>query len=53
MLLYKYCGPSGVAILQNDSIWLTVPRAFNDPFDVNPHVEAIVGTTIPSDRRPG
>lgn len=39
MLLYKYAGPSGIAILKNRSIWLTDPRSFNDPFDVNPHFD--------------
>jgi hypothetical protein len=33
MLLYKYCGPAGVAILRDRSIWFTDPRQFDDPFE--------------------
>ena len=38
MLLYKYCGPGGIAILEHGSIFLTRPRGFNDPFDVSPYI---------------
>lgn len=38
MLLYKYSGPGGRAILEHGSIFLTRPRAFNDPFDLNPYI---------------
>src|SRR4029453_9849195 len=33
MLLYKYCGPEGVAILRERSIWLTDPASYDDPFE--------------------
>ena len=33
MLLYKYAGPEGVAILQDRSIWLTDPASYDDPFE--------------------
>ena len=33
MFLYKYCGPEGVAILRERSIWLTDPASYNDPFE--------------------
>ncbi len=33
MLLYKYCGPDGAAILRDRAIWLTDPQAFPDPFE--------------------
>ena len=33
MLLYKYCGPDGVAILRERSIWLTDPAGYGDPFE--------------------
>ena len=38
MLLYKYCGPGGIAILETGSILLTRPTTFNDPFDVKPYI---------------
>ena len=38
MLLYKYCGPGGIAILESGSILLTRPATFNDPFDVKPYI---------------
>jgi hypothetical protein len=38
MLIYKYSGPGGLAILEHGSIFLTRPTAFNDPFDVNPNI---------------
>jgi hypothetical protein len=33
MLLYKYAGPEGVAILRERSIWLTDPGSYDDPFE--------------------
>ena len=36
MVLYKYSGPAGVAILRDRSIWLTEPRGFADPFEQRP-----------------
>jgi hypothetical protein len=39
MLLYKYCDQAGIGILRSRTIWLSRPRAFNDPFDVNPHID--------------
>jgi hypothetical protein len=33
MLLYKYCGPDGIAILRERSIWLTDPASYGDPFE--------------------
>jgi hypothetical protein len=38
MLLYKYCSPRGLAILETGSIHLTRPSTFNDPFDVKPYI---------------
>jgi hypothetical protein len=38
MLLYKYCDAGGIEILRSRTIRLSRPRAFNDPFDVNPHI---------------
>jgi hypothetical protein len=38
VLLYKYCGPGGLAVFESCSIFLTRPTAFNDPFDVNPYI---------------
>jgi hypothetical protein len=38
MLLYKYSGPRSYVILEYGSIFLTRPRAFNDPFDLNPYL---------------
>ena len=32
-LLYKYCNPAGTAILKNNSIKVTPPKEFNDPFE--------------------
>jgi len=38
MLLYKYSGQKSTAIFEHGSILLTRPRAFNDPFDLNPYI---------------
>lgn len=40
MLLYKYAGPEGVAILRDRSIWLTDPGSYGDPFE--PESDALV-----------
>jgi hypothetical protein len=37
MLLYKYCRPGGVEALRSGRIFLSRPRAFNDPFELSPH----------------
>jgi hypothetical protein len=33
MILYKYAGPEGVAILRDRSIWLADPASYADPFE--------------------
>jgi hypothetical protein len=38
MLLYKYCRQGGVAALRSGKIFLSRPRAFNDPFEMSPHI---------------
>lgn len=40
--VYKYCNAGGLDILKTRKIFLTRPRAFNDPFDLKPHY----GTTL-------
>jgi hypothetical protein len=41
MILYKYCDPKGVDILESLRIKVTPPIEFNDPFELTPQV---VGT---------
>jgi hypothetical protein len=41
MILYKYCAPERIDILDSGWIMLTRPRAFNDPFELNPHITTI------------
>jgi hypothetical protein len=38
MILYKYCRPERVDVLRSGMIMLSRPRAFNDPFELNPHI---------------
>ena len=40
-ILYKYLAPERVDILSTGLIMLTKPRAFNDPFEMNPHFDAM------------
>lgn len=42
MKLYKYLHPDRLDILREGMIRFTQPSAFNDPFEMNPHIEAIV-----------
>jgi hypothetical protein len=44
--VYKYCDPSGVTILTSRMIYLTRPRAFNDPFDLKPHYATTMYVTV-------
>ena len=41
MILYKYCGPERVDVLDSGMIGLTRPRSFNDPFEFSPDVAGI------------
>lgn len=38
MLLYKYCRPDRIDVLQSGRICLSRPRVFNDPFELHPHI---------------
>lgn len=40
--LYKYIQPDRIDILRDGMIRFTQPAVFNDPFEMNPHIEAIV-----------
>lgn len=46
MRLYKYCDAGGIEILRSNSIKVSSPSEFNDPFDCNP----IPDTTTPASR---
>jgi hypothetical protein len=41
VILYKYCGPQRIDILESGRIMLTRARGFNDPFELNPHITGI------------
>jgi hypothetical protein len=41
VILYKYCGPQRIDILESGRIMLTRARGFNDPFELNPHIAGI------------
>ena len=41
MILYKYCRPERIDVLESGVIMLTRARAFNDPFELNPHITSI------------
>ena len=41
MKLYKYVSPERVDILERQLIRFSQPAAFNDPFEMKPHIEAI------------
>jgi Protein of unknown function (DUF2971) len=38
VLLYKYCRPEGIEALRSGKNFLSRPRAFNDPFEMSPHI---------------
>jgi hypothetical protein len=40
-VLYKYCPPERVDILDKGLIGLPKPRFFNDPFELSPNVSTI------------
>jgi hypothetical protein len=40
MMLYKYCSPERIDILESHKIGLTRPRSFNDPFEFSPDFSA-------------
>jgi len=50
MILYKYSGPDGLRILESQSIFLTHPSAFNDPFDTNPHFATTMYAQVAPDQ---
>ena len=41
MILYKYCRPPRIDVLESGRIMLTRARGFNDPFELNPHITTI------------
>lgn len=41
MILYKYCAPERVDILESGKIGLTRPRSFNDPFELSPNISSV------------
>lgn len=41
MILYKYCRPERIDVLESGVIMLTRARVFNDPFELNPHITSI------------
>jgi hypothetical protein len=41
VILYTYCGPRRIDILESGRIMLTRARGFNDPFELNPHITGI------------
>ena len=42
MNLYKYCGPHLTSTIASGSIRFTPPHVFNDPFELKPHITAVV-----------
>jgi len=41
MILYKYCGPARLDVLQRERIRFTQPAALNDPFELRPYFDQI------------
>lgn len=41
MILYKYCPPERIDILDQKLVGLTKPRFFNDPFELSSNISAI------------
>ena len=46
-VVYKYCPPARIDILQTGMIMLSKPRAFNDPFELKPHYETLKELVVP------
>jgi len=46
-ILYKYCPPERVDILESGILMLTRPAAFNDPFELKPHYGTLEQWTLP------
>jgi hypothetical protein len=45
VILFNYYPPERVNVLKDQIIGLTQPRAFNDPFELNPHFTLIAPQT--------
>ena len=45
-VLYKYCDPRGIDILQSLRLKVTPPNQFNDPFEFMPRVETEISAAV-------
>lgn len=46
-IVYKYCRPERIDILQRGIIMLSRPSAFNDPFELKPHYDTVQDLVLP------